>query len=211
MLIADGDAVARHFGAIDAESYVDRRSGGEIGIEHAVLKRLRLAQNGEARRAVERDAAVVLAFLAGDQRVDRRVEAERGGVFRHVGDDAVGDENAAGDLLGRHVIDELCQIGEERGPVAVGAVGRMHLADFEVAERFKAVLQRGDGGRGLCLAVAEMLAAAVVDNEGHHAGQSLALLALQNRIGQRQDQERRGERAKHRAANALPMRAPRAR
>ena len=51
--------------------------GGEVGVEHAVLDALRLVQDGEARRAVEHDAAVVLALLAGDERVDRRIEAER--------------------------------------------------------------------------------------------------------------------------------------
>ncbi len=72
----------------------DRRAGRQVRVEHAELHGLRLAEDGEARRAVEHDAAVVLVLLAGDERVHRRVEAERGGVLRHVLHDAVGDEHA---------------------------------------------------------------------------------------------------------------------
>ena len=66
------------------------------------------------------------------------------------------------------------------------------------------LLQRGDGRLGLRGAVAEPLAGALVDDERDDARQRLALLALQHRIGQRQHEERRGERAQRSAAHALP-------
>ncbi len=145
VLVADGDGIRRDFGAVDPEMHGDGGPRLKVRVEHAVLHVLRLAEDGEAGRPVEHDAAVVLAFLAGDQRMDRGVEAERVGVLGNVVDDAVGDEDGAGDLIGRHVVDQLGQLGEERGAVAVGTVGGVHLAKLEAAERVDARLQRLHG------------------------------------------------------------------
>ena len=48
-------------------------------------------------------AAVALVRLPGDQRMHRRGEAERRGLGRHVVHAAVGDQDRAGDAVGRHV------------------------------------------------------------------------------------------------------------
>ena len=48
------------------------------GVEHARADRLVLADNAEARRLDQLDAPVALAFMAGDERMQRRLEAERG-------------------------------------------------------------------------------------------------------------------------------------
>ena len=66
------------------------------------------------------------------------------------------------------------------------------------------LLQRRDRLLGLLGALAEPLAGAFVDDERHDAGQRIALLALQHRVGERQHEQRRGERAERRAAHALP-------
>jgi hypothetical protein len=52
--------------------------------------------------------------------------------------------------------------------------------------------------------VAEPLASAFVHHQSDHGRQTLAFLALQHRIGQRQNQEGGGEQAQNRAAHALP-------
>ena len=90
------------------------------------------------------------------------------------------------------------------GAVAVGAVGGVNLAQVEAAERLQPLLERRDRRLGLLGAPAETLAGAFVDDERHDAGQGIALLALQHRVGQREHEQRRGERTKQRAANALP-------
>ena len=55
----------------------DRRLAGVVGVEDAGDDRLVLADDAEARRFDEFDAAVALALMAGDQHVQRGVEAER--------------------------------------------------------------------------------------------------------------------------------------
>ena len=78
------------------------------------------------------------------------------------------------------------------------------LAHLEAAERLQPLLQLGDGARRLLGAVAEALAGAFVDDQRDDAGQALALLALQHRVGERQHEQRRGERPPCHAAHALP-------
>ena len=88
----------------------------------AVGDGLRLPDDAEARRRDQHDAAVALVLVAGDQRVHRRGEAERGGVGRHVVHAAVGDHDGAGDAVVRHVGQARLERGEQ--PRAVGlAVG----------------------------------------------------------------------------------------
>ena len=56
---------------------------------------------------------VALALVAGDQRMQRRVEAERAGRGGDVVGDAVGDEDRAADPLGRRVGERRAQRGEQ--------------------------------------------------------------------------------------------------
>ena len=90
---------------------------------------LRLADDAEARRGNQRNAAVALVLFAGDQRVNRRGEAERAGVGRHVVDAAVGDHDDAGDAVGRHVGQRRVQRGEQSRAVGLA----VRLAGFDDA------------------------------------------------------------------------------
>ena len=56
---------------------------------------------------------VALALVAGDEHMQRRVKAERGGGGGNVVDDAVGDEDRAADALGRRVAERRAQRGEQ--------------------------------------------------------------------------------------------------
>ena len=91
----DGIAVAPHL--------EDHRLGLVRGVEHPQFDRLILADNAKARRLKKLDAAVALAFMAGDQRMQRRLEAERIHIRRNIVDKAVRDHEHAADALGRHI------------------------------------------------------------------------------------------------------------
>ena len=71
-----------------------------------------LADEAEARRVLDDEAAVGLARLAGQQHVERRIDGEPVG-RRHVVHLAVGDHHRAGDALARHVGERAGQRGVE--------------------------------------------------------------------------------------------------
>ena len=151
--------------------------------------------------ADDRDAAVALVLAAGDQRMHRRLEAERGGVGRDVVHAAVGDQERAGDAVDRHVRQRRGQRAEQLGAVglAVGLAG-LDDAHFEALDLLQAVDQRFLRLRGLAGAVAEILARALVDHDGGDRGQRLALLAGERGIGERQQEQRQRRHAHRRAA-----------
>src|SRR5215208_1510063 len=93
--------------AVSTERHSYRRARGKPRIEHSIIDALRLTEDGKARRAVEYDAPVALALAARHERVDRRVEAERLHVCRHVVDHAIGEHHDASHSLRRHVIERL--------------------------------------------------------------------------------------------------------
>ena len=69
---------------VDHVAVAAHRHFGGAGVGALILDPigdgLRLADDAEARRGDERDAAVAFVRVAGDQRVNRRGKAERGGV-----------------------------------------------------------------------------------------------------------------------------------
>jgi hypothetical protein len=203
-VLAHRHTVAGHLRAVYPQTHGDRRTVGKLGIDNAEIQALQLVQDGETRSPVQHDAAIPLALLAGDQGMDRCGEAEGSGVRRHVGNNAVGDQDGAGHLLGRHVVDQLGEGGEQGRAVAVRLLDGAHLAHFEAAQGRQSLLHGGGCLLGLRGAVAEPLAGAFVHNEGDDPRQALAFLALQHRVGERQNQQGGGDQAQHRAAHALP-------
>ena len=163
---------------------------------------LRLADDAEARRRHQHDAAVALVAGAGDERMDRRVEAQRRDFGRDVMHAAVGEHDGAGDAVGRHVGERRVERREQLGAVgfAVGFAGfdEAHVEAGNAAEPFG---QQRARGLGLLQAVAEILARALVDHHRDHRRQRLAVLAGERRIRQRQHHH--GERKRpHRPAAA---------
>ena len=164
---------------------------------------LRLADDAEARRREMATRRSRSSLRAGDQRMHRRLEAERGGIGRNVVDAAVGDEEGAGDAIGRHVRQRRGQRAEQ--PRAVGlAVGLAGLddADLEPLDLLQAVDQRLARLLGLGGALAEILARALVDDDGGDRGQRLAVLAGEGGIGEREQHQRQRRDAHRRAARA---------
>ncbi len=151
---------------------------------------LRLPDDAEARRGDERDAAVALVLVAGDEGVERRGKAERAGVGRHVVDAAVGDHDDAGDAIGRHVGEARAQRGEQAGAVGLGV--RLAGLDHAHLEPGHAVQPLDDGGArffGLPRAVAEILARALVDHDDGDGAERIAVLAREGGVRQRQHDE----------------------
>ena len=164
---------------------------------------LRLPDDAEARRLREHHAAIDLVLVAGDQRMQRRGETERGDVGRHVMHAAVGDQDRAGDAVGRHVGERRRQ-GREQ-PRAVGlAVGGARFGDahFQAGNALEPFHQRRARGFRLRVAVAEILARALVDNDGGDRRDRIAVFSGQRWVGERQHHQSERERARRRAAAA---------
>ena len=166
-----------------------------VGVEHLEAIVCSLPTMPKRGASIELDAAVALALVAGDQRMQRRLEAERGGVGRDVVDDAVGDHEHAGDLLGRHVGEAGVEGREElRALVAAVLLSGLDHPDIDVAERRKTRLERAESLVGLRHALADHLRAGAVDDNRDDLLERHAILAHQRRIEQRQHDEREAER-----------------
>ena len=164
---------------------------------------LRLPDNAEARRLREYDAPVDFVLMARDQRVQRRRKTQRGGIGRHVVNAAVGDQDGAGDAVGRHVGERRRQCRKQLGAVgfAVGGAGfsDTHFKARNALEPFDECCARG---LGLLGAVAEILARAFVDDDGCDRRDRVAILAGQRRVGEREHHQGQGESTQRRATAA---------
>ena len=122
-------------------------TGGRALVLDAERDGLLLADDAEARRRDQRDAAVALVGAPRDERMHRRAEAEFGRIGRHVVHAAVRDDDRAGDAIRRHVRERRGERGEQ--PRAVGlAVGLAGFGDahFEALDAAEA-LRRWRRGR----------------------------------------------------------------
>ena len=164
---------------------------------------LRLPDDAEARGGHEHDAAVALVLVTGDQPVHGRGKTERRDFTRHVVHTSVGDEDGAGDAV-------LGNVGERRGQrreqaravgLAVGLAGldEAHLHAGDAAEPLR---QRRAHRLGLLHAIAELLARALVDDDGGDRGQRIAVLAGDRWIGEREHEQRERKRADQGGAGA---------
>ncbi len=155
-----------------------RALAGDALIVEPVGDLLRLADDAEAWRGDDGDAAVALVLAAGDQRMHRRAEAERRHIRRNVVHTPVGDQEGAGDAVGRHVRQRGGQRREQPRAVglAVGLAGLDH-AHLEALDLLQPVEQLLARLFGFPRAVAEVLARALVDHDGGHRRQRLAILA----------------------------------
>ena len=129
-------------------------------------QRLLLADDAEARRLLKHDAAIDLAAAARQEGMDRCVEAKLLGVWGHVMDFAVGDEDGTRETLRRHFGKRLPQGREEarailaRGDTRTGG----HHLELEISETGRCGFKRCKCGIGLGVTVAEVLTLALIDN-----------------------------------------------
>jgi hypothetical protein len=84
--------------------------------------------------------------MAGDERVQRRLEAERARVRWNIVDDTIGDHEDAAKAFQRHIGEPRVQCRKQ--PCAVGVAIRAPAFDdahFDIAERIEAFLKFGAG------------------------------------------------------------------
>src|SRR6266566_3506297 len=161
------------------------------------------ADTAEARSGHEHDAAVALVLVAGDQPVHGRGKAERRDLARHVVHASVGDEDGAG-----HAV--LGNVGERRGQRreqsrAVGLAVRLaglNEAHLHAGYASEPLRQRRAHRLGLLQAVAELLARALVDDDGGDRGERVAVFAGDRWIGERKHEQREREGADQGGAGA---------
>jgi hypothetical protein len=171
-------------------------------------ERLLAADDPEARGLGHGDAAIAFVLAAGQQQVERRVEAERFQVLRRVVDLAVADDQDTGDPLARHLRKTLAQGGEKPCALLVPAETRAagadhaHLGVLEPVQRLGQVRERGLALLGPRYYV---LARALVHHDHDHVVQTRALLLDQRGIGERRDQRGGGRGAPPDAGRPPPQ------
>ena len=120
-LLPDLGVDCRNRFAVTAHRELDRLA--VVGaIEYAGSDDLIFAHDAIARRLDQLDTPLPLAFVACDQRMQRRVEAERGRGLRNVVRVAVGNYDRAADPLGRRIGERAAQSSEKLGPLGFGFV-----------------------------------------------------------------------------------------
>ena len=178
------------------------RSAGRPGILNAQTHGLGFIDNAEARCAFQNHPYVALIFAARHKAMDRTGQAKCAGVCRNVVNLAVGDEERSGQTFGRDVPQCLCEVGEQSCAVTAcsAALAGFNNAYFNIIKRGQPFAQGLKRGFGLLRAAIKALAFAAVDNNGSDIGETLAFLALHHRICQGQNQGRKSQGAKRRAA-----------
>ena len=173
------------------------------GLAHGDLDVARLADDAVAGRFEDLDAAVELAGLAGQQRVDRCVEAQARGGLGHIMDLPVGDHDDAGQPVGRRVGQRLVQVVEQVGARgAVAGPGGGNPLDLEVLDLGQLGLEVGANGGHLRRTVLQRLARRLVGQHEHDVGEAVAALLAQRRIEQGEQQRAERQRPEQRAARA---------
>ena len=146
-------------------------------VEDARDDDLVLADDAVPWRFDQFDAPLTLALVAGDQRVQRGVEAERGRRLGNVVHVAIGDHDRAADPLRRRVGERAPQRGEQFGALGFGFLARrFDDAQINVPESFQPRLDLVAGFVGLLRPLANVLAAGTVDDQGDNVLERAAVL-----------------------------------
>ena len=188
--------------AVAADFYFRRRRPHALVLDPE-RDGLVLADDAEPRRRDQHHPPVALVRGAGDEGMNRRRKAERPGIRRHVVDAAVGNEDGAGDAVGRHVGERRIERAEQARAIglAIRLTG-LHHARLDAGNALQPLLYGGDRGLGLGGAIAKTLARALIDHHDRHRGQRIAILARQRRIGEREREQRQRQDADPGAAGA---------
>ena len=165
-------------------------------VQHPQFDRLILADDAEARRLQKLDPPVAFAFMAGNEGVERRLEAEQVSAGGNIIDDPVGNHEDAANTFHRHVGESRVQRGKQ--PRAVGLAIRAAALDhahFDIAKSGKAFLKLSAGLFRLRRAFADRLAPALVYDQRHDFLHWIAVLMHQRRASHGQEQQAKPERA----------------
>src|ERR1700752_4407421 len=139
---------------------------------------LRLADDAEARRGRDSNTPVALVLAAGDQRMHRRLEADRACIGGNVVHAAVGDQEGTGNAVDRHIRQRRGQRAEQFRAVGL-AVGLASLddADFQSLHLLQGIEKRLLRLCSLLRTRAKILARALVDDDGGDGGERLRVLS----------------------------------
>src|SRR3984957_13308603 len=174
-------------------------------VKDARFDDLILANNAVARRFDQLDTPLPLAFVAGDQRVQRRVEAERGRGLRNVVRVAVGDDDRAATPLRRRIGERAAQSSEKFGPLGFRFVARsFYDPKVDVPERLEPRLEFIARLVRLTGPLAYGLALGAIDNHGDNVVERTLVLLNEIGIEQSEQQERHAQGAQPCAADAAP-------
>ena len=182
-----------------------RRLARTAAVDHAQGDRLVLADDAEARRLDELDAAVALFRMPCDEDMQRRVETQRADRGGNVVRDSVGDDDRPADAFGRRVAQRGPQRREQLGALIVRIIARgLDEMRFHVVERAEPLFEFGARLGRLAFAVAESIAPRAIDHDRDDVLQRPAVLALQRGVEQAEQQQRRRERPPSRRAWTPP-------
>ncbi|WP_456316578.1 hypothetical protein [Teichococcus cervicalis] len=160
------------------------------------------ADNAIARRLDDADAPVDLARAAGQQQMQRRLEA---GLRRDVMRLAIGQRDHPRQPRARDVGQGPVDGGEQPRALAP-ALRQVDHPQLQVGEAGGGFLDRGAGGVQLRAARADPRRIAAVLHQQGDVGAGLPRLLDQARIGQRQQQHGKGQRPPPGAARPPPQR-----
>ncbi len=172
------------------------------------LRELLGTDQPEARRGDDLDAIVLFVRRSGDQRVQRRVEAEAAMILRCIVNLAVGDENRARHAalwnVGHGGVEGAEKVG--RFPARLVRAGCVDPAHFQIGDFRELVLQFGlDLARALVAPGKLHAGACVGDNDGN-IGKRFPILVFQIRVGQRQKQAAKAQGPQDNAPAVPPSR-----
>jgi hypothetical protein len=113
----------------------------------------------------------------------------------HVVNAAIGDQHRAGQLIARDIGGGLGQRGHRLGAAARTGrrVAQSGDPQLGIRQPFDRRLDMGERPVGLAPPVAHALAGGRVDKRDHHIGQRIAGFLAQDGIGQRRQDDQRGE------------------
>jgi hypothetical protein len=130
-----------------------------------------------------------------------RGKSQRGSIGGHIMNAAIGDQDGARDAIRRHIGERRRQRGEQLGAIGF-AVGGAGFGDADLESRNALEPFDEGGARSLCLlgAIAEILARALVDDDGGYRRYRIAVFASERGICERKHHQAQRERAQRRAA-----------
>jgi hypothetical protein len=190
--------------AVLLERHGDRLvARGRRQLLHAQRQFLRLVNHGVTGHLFDQQATVLLAGRAGQQQMDRRIDAEALQARRHVVHLAVRQDHHPGQA---RAVD-LGEAGRERFEQPRPALAALDrgLHHLEVVEGLQVRAQLLECGVELLRALVDGLGRGAVDQHGDNVAERLAFFAHHHRVGERDKADQQHGAAPQDAARAAPQ------